>query len=176
MANCAINSCTRLDPIDKAGLEALIKAGKENPDVIKTLKCRTVAEGKFRHANYIRNLPAYIVDEPPTLLGEDTAPNPSEAVLAALGSCIAVGIHANAIAQNIVITKLEVELEGDLNITAVWGTGDLSQKPLGFTDVRVNVILESNADKAKQDALIAHALKYSPVANTLLRNVNLEVK
>ena len=160
MANCAINSCTRLDPIDKAGLEALIKAGKENPDVIKTLKCRTVAEGKFRHSNYIR----------------DTAPNPSEAVLAALGSCIAVGIHANAIAQNIVITKLEVELEGDLNITAVWGTGDLSEKPLGFTDVRVNVVLESNADKAKQDALIAHALKYSPVANTLLRNVNLEVK
>ncbi|WP_258064219.1 OsmC family protein [Campylobacter hyointestinalis] len=110
------------------------------------------------------------------MLGEDTAPNPSEAVLAALGSCIAVGIHANAIAQNVVITKLELELEGDLNITAVWGTGDLSQKPLGFTDVRVKVDLQSNADKATNDALIAHALKYSPVANTLLRNVNLEVK
>ena len=176
MEKVVATSCTRLDPIDKAGLEQLIKDGKANPEVIKTLKCKTVAEGKFRHANYIRNLPAYIVDEPPTLLGDDTAPNPSEAVLAALGSCIAVGIHANAIAQNIVITKLEVELEGDLNITAVWGTGDLSEKPLGFTDVRVNVILESNADKAKQDALIAHALKYSPVANTLLRNVNLEVK
>ena len=135
-----------------------------------------MAEGKFRHANYIRNLPAYIVDEPPTLLGDDTAPNPSEAVLAALGSCIAVGIHANAIAQNIVITKLEVELEGDLNITAVWGTGDLSDKPLGFTDVRVNVILESNADEERKNALIAHALKYSPVANTLLRQVNLEAK
>ncbi|CZE49170.1 OsmC family protein [Campylobacter geochelonis] len=176
MAQCAVTSCTRLDPIDKAGLEALIKNGIENPDVIKTLKCKTVAEGKFRHANYIRNLPAYIVDEPPTLLGEDTAPNPSEAVLAALGSCIAVGIHANAIAQNIIIKKLEVELEGDLNITAVWGTGDLSEKPLGFTDVRVNVVIDTDKDKATNDALIAHALKYSPVANTLLRNVNLEVK
>lgn len=171
------NSCTRLDPIDKKGLEALIKAGKENPDVIKTLKCKTVAEGKFRHANYIRNLPAYIVDEPPTLLGDDTAPNPSEAVLAALGSCLAVGIHANAIAQNIVITKLELELEGDLNITAVWGTGDLAKdKPLGFTDIRVKVLLESNAPKATQDELIAHATKYSPVANTILRVVNLEVQ
>ncbi|TLD80974.1 OsmC family peroxiredoxin [Helicobacter sp. MIT 05-5293] len=169
-------SCTRLDPIDKAGLEGLIKAGKENPNVIKTLKCKTVAEGKFRHANYIRDLPAYIVDEPPTLLGEDTAPNPSEALLAALGSCLAVGIHANAIAQNIVITKLELELEGDLNITAVWGTGDLSKdKPLGFTDVRVKVILESNADEKTQQELIAHATKYSPVANTILRAVNLGV-
>lgn len=173
----APTSCTILSPIDKAGLESLIKAGKENPNVIKTLTCKTVAEGRFRHANYIRNLPAYIVDEPPTLLGDDTAPNPSEAVLAALGSCIAVGIHANAIAQNITITKLELELEGDLNITAVWGTGDLSKdKPLGFTDVRVKVILESSADEATQKELIAHATKYSPVANTILRAVNLEVK
>eukprot|EP01035_Chromulina_nebulosa_P009328 gene9328-12593_t len=80
-----------LAPIDKGGLEQLIANGKANPNVIKTLKCKTVAEGKFRHANYIRNLPPYIVDEPPALLGDDTAPNPSEASLAALGSCIAVG-------------------------------------------------------------------------------------
>ena len=65
-----------LAPIDKNGLEQLIANGKANPKVIKTLKCKTVAEGKFRHANYIRNLAPYIVDEPPGLLGDDTAPNP----------------------------------------------------------------------------------------------------
>ena len=58
-----------LAPIDKGGLEQLIANGKANPKVIKTLKCKTVAEGKFRHANYIRNLAPYIVDEPPGLLG-----------------------------------------------------------------------------------------------------------
>src|SRR5216110_2318338 len=63
-----------LAPIDKNGLEQLIANGKANPKVIKTLKCKTVAEGKFRHANYIRNLAPYIVDEPPGLLGDDTAP------------------------------------------------------------------------------------------------------
>lgn len=171
-----LNSCTRLDPIDKAGLEALKKSGIENPDVIKTLKCRTVAAGKFRHENYIRDLAPYIVDEPPVLLGDDTAPNPSEAVLAALGSCIAVGIHANAIDRDIIVTKLEVELEGDLNITAVWGTGDLSEnKPLGFTDIRIKVDLQTNQEKSVNDEIIAHALKYSPVYNTLLRNVNFKV-
>ncbi|PAF46912.1 peroxiredoxin [Helicobacter sp. 12S02634-8] len=170
-------SCVRLDPIDKQKLEELALSGKQNPKVIKTLKCKTIAEGRFRHANYIRNLEPYIVDEPPTLLGDDTAPNPSEALLAALGSCIAVGIHANAIAQNIVISKLELELEGDLNITAVWGVGDLdTSKPLGFTDIRVKVLLESNASEEVQKALIAHAKKWSPVANTLMRNVCLEVE
>src|ERR1700693_2802925 len=95
-----------LAPIDKNGLEQLIANGKANPKVIKTLKCKTVAEGKFRHANYIRNLPPYIVDEPPGLLGDDTAPNPSEASLAALGSCLAVGVQANAVARGITVFRL----------------------------------------------------------------------
>src|SRR2546430_11107039 len=100
-----------LAPIDKNGLEQLIVNSKANPQVIKTLKCRTVAEGKFRHANYIRNLAPYIVDEPPGLLGDDTAPNPSEASLAALGSCLAVGLHVNAVHPGCVLIKLELQLK-----------------------------------------------------------------
>ena len=164
-----------LAPIDKAGLEALIASGKANPKAIKTLKCRTVAEGRFRHLNFIRNLAPYIVDEPPGLLGDDTAPNPSEASLAALGSCLAVGLHANAVHRGWKVLKLELELEGDLNITAVWGTGDTSEKPVGFTDVRVHVDMECDAPKADVDALIAHVTKWSPVANTFTRPVKLDV-
>src|SRR5258707_7666199 len=164
-----------LAPIDKDGLEQLIANGKANPKVIKTLKCKTVAEGKFRHANYIRNLAPYIVDEPPGLLGDDTAPNPSEASLAALGSCLAVGIHANAVARGITIFRLEIELEGDLNITGVWGTGDLSEKPVGFTDVRAKVTLDADRPRAELDALIAHAKVWSPVANSFTRPVKLDV-
>src|SRR5258708_26033157 len=85
-----------LAPIDKNGLEQLIANGKANPKVIKTLKCKTVPEAKFRHANYIRNLPPYIVDEPPFLLGDDTAPTPSESSLAALSSCPSAGLHPTA--------------------------------------------------------------------------------
>jgi hypothetical protein len=40
----ALTGC--LAPIDKTGLETLIENGKANPEVIKTLKCKTVAEGK----------------------------------------------------------------------------------------------------------------------------------
>jgi uncharacterized OsmC-like protein len=164
-----------LQPIDKAGLDGLIAKGRENPQAIKTLKCRTIAEGRFRHLNMIRNLPPYIVDEPPALLGDDTAPNPSEASLAALGSCLAVGIHANAVARGITVQKLELELEADINITAVWGTGDTSPKPVGFDAVRVKVNLEANAPQAELDELIAHATKWSPVANTFTKPVALNV-
>jgi uncharacterized OsmC-like protein len=170
----ALTGC--LAPIDRQGLEQLIANGKANPKVIKTLKCKTVAEGRFRHANYIRNLAPYIVDEPPGLLGDDTAPNPSEASLAALGSCLAVGLHANAVHRGWTVNKLELELEGDLNITAVWGTGDISEKPVGFTDVRVKVDMEcEGVPKSEIEALVAHVKKWSPVANTFTRPVNLEI-
>jgi hypothetical protein len=74
------------------------------------------------------------------------------------------------------VKKLELELEGDLNITAVWGTGDISEKPVGFTDVRVRVTLDCDAPKPEVDALIAHVTKWSPVANTFIRPVSLEVQ
>src|SRR5580700_1585466 len=167
-AKTALTGC--LAPIDKSGLDQLITKGKADPTAIKTLKCKTVAEGRFRHLNFIRNLPAYVVDEPPGLLGDDTAPNPSEASLAALGSCLAVGIHANAVARGM------IELEGDLNITGVWGTGDLSEKPVGFTDVRAKVHFEADRPREELEALIAHAKTWSPVANTFTRPVSLEVK
>ncbi|RTL86153.1 MAG: OsmC family peroxiredoxin [Hyphomicrobiales bacterium] len=168
-----LTSC--LAPISKDGLDALIAAGKANPAAIKTVRCRTVAEGRFRHLNFIRNLPPHIVDEPPGLLGDDTAPNPSEALLAALGSCLAVGIHANAVAQGIAVRSLALDLEADINITSVWGTGDTSPKPVGFEGIRVRVTLDADAPKETLDALIAHAQKWSPVANTIAKPVALTV-
>src|SRR6202167_4311722 len=146
-----------LAPIDRNGVEQLIVNGKANPKVIKTLRCKTVAEGRFRHLNFVRTLPPYIVDEPPGLLGDDTAPNPSEASLAALGSCLAVGLHANAVHRGWIVNKLELQLEGDLNIAAVWAPGDVSEKPVGFTDVRVKVDMEADRPREELEALVAHA-------------------
>src|SRR3954471_3022763 len=111
---------TQLARIDADRLHALAEKGKSDPTQVRTIKCRSVTEARFRQLNFIRDLPAHVIDEPPQLLGDDTAPNPSEAVLAALGSCIAVGIHANAVTQGIELASIELELEGDINITSVW--------------------------------------------------------
>jgi uncharacterized OsmC-like protein len=166
-----------LRPIDADGLKALGEKGKANPTSVVTLKAKTVCEGQFRMQTYVRNLQPMLIDEPPHLLGEDNAPNPSEAVLATLGACLAVGVHANATARGVKLTRLELQLEGDINVTAVWGTGDLDEnKPLGFTDVRVKIDAEGDAPKAVIDDIIAHSNVWSPVANTLRRPVNLTVE
>lgn len=144
---------------------------------MRTVKCDTVAEGrKFRHLNHIRNLAPHIVDEPPQLLGDDTAPNPTEALLAALGTCVAVGLQANAVARGWKIKGIAVDLEGDINITSVWGTGDLSPKPVGLSAVRIKVALDvDGATPAEVDELIAHAAHWSPVFNTIKNPVAIEI-
>jgi thiosulfate/3-mercaptopyruvate sulfurtransferase len=163
-------------PIDNTGLAALAAKGKADPKAVRTLKCRTVLEKRFRHLNFIRSLPAHVIDEPPQLLGDDTAPNPTEALLAALGSCISVGIHANAVARGIELYRVELELEGDINITSVWGVGDLGRdKVLGLTAVRIAVHLDGNVSREELARLVEHADAWSPVANTVRNPVPVRV-
>ena len=164
-------------PIARSGFDALIAEGKTDTGATRTLRCRTVADGRFKQINYIRHLSSHTAtkEEPEGLLAEDTAPNASEALLAALGSCLAVGIHANAIARHIPIKRLELELEADINTTSVWGTGDLKPKPIGFEAVRVTVQLEADAPRRTLNALIKHATLWSPVSNTLHNPVHLDI-
>jgi uncharacterized OsmC-like protein len=163
--------------IEKTGIDALAARGKADPSALRTLRCRTVAEGRFHQLNFIRDLPPQRVmeEEPQGLLAEASAPNASEALLGALGSCLAVGIHANAVAQGLPIRSLQLELEGDINTTAVWGAGDLSPKAIGFEAVRVLVRLDADATRPVLSALVRHAMLWSPVANTLHNPVHLDV-
>lgn len=146
-------------------------------NIIRTLRCRTVAQGRFHQLNYIRDLPAQPVmeHEPEGLLSETAAPNALEALLAALGSCLAVGIHANAVVRNIPIHRLELELSAEIDMSAGWRVGRGDPKPIGFEAIHVTVHLEADAPRDALNALIKHATLWSPVANTLHNPVHLVV-
>ena len=166
-----------LAPIDKNGLEELIAAGKADPKVIKTLKCKTVAEGRFRHLNFIRSLPPYIVDEPPGLLGDDTAPNPSEASLAALGSCLAVGLHANAVHRGWTVRKLELAARRrPQHHRRVGHRRHVARSRSASPTCASRSTWNATASRRKQSTRSSRTCsKWSPVANTFTRPVNLEV-
>ena len=166
------------ETIDRDALRALSEKGRADPSVVKTVRARTVAEGRrFRHLNYVRNLDAHVVDEPPALLGDDTAPNPTEALLAALGTCVAVGLQANAVARGWTVRGIEIESEGDINITSVWGTGDVGEKAVGLTAVRLKARLDiEGASPAELDELVAHAARWSPVLNTVRNPVSVGIE
>ncbi|KZS83244.1 peroxiredoxin [Mycobacterium persicum] len=157
--------------IDAEGLDRLSCNAKTDPSTgKKTLKAKTVCESGFRNMTYVRDLAPMLVGEPPALLGDDSAPNPSETTLAALGSCISVGLLANATHRGVTLTKIEVEMEGDIDISAVWGVGDTpAGKVLGFTSVRCRVTLAGDADDATLQEIHDNAIAWSPVVNTFRR-------
>jgi uncharacterized OsmC-like protein len=142
---------------------------------VRKLRCRTVASGRLGHRTYIRELPPLGAEADTSSLNDEAAPSPCEALLAALGSCLSIGIHANAVARAIPLRHLEIDIEGDIGVAGLWGTGDLTPKPLGFETITVRVRIEADVSNEILDALVEHTAMWSPVANTLHNPVHLDV-
>jgi uncharacterized OsmC-like protein len=158
---------TWVKPIDASGLAAFAEKGRNNPDSRGTVKSRTVYDGQFRSLTYVGTHTPVVVDEPPHLLGQDTAPAPSEILLSALGGCLCVGIHAVATHKGVRISKMEVFLEGDIGNPSAWGAGGAKKAPLqmGFQAVRAKVILEADAPREVLAEIVREADYASPMAN-----------
>lgn len=164
-----------LAPIDAEALQALADKNVADPSKgHKKIRTHTEADGQFRNYTQVRDLEPVLVSEPPQLLGDDSAPNPTEVAQAALASCISVGIQAIATHRGVTLTKIEIDIESDIDVSAVWGVGDLKEdKRTGVSDVRVTVHLEGDADRETLDKIHRDAIKWSPVVNTYTRPANL---
>ena len=150
---------TYLRPIDRDGLLAFAEKGRNNPASRGTNKVHTVVEGQYRTLSYVGNHAPVVVDEPPHLFGQDTAPAPGEIVLSALGGCLAVGITAVATWKQVPLSKLELFLEGDIGNPAAWGAGGAEMLPpqMGFQSIRVKVVIEGDAPREVLDEIVQHA-------------------
>ena len=125
--------------------------------------------------NYVRDLAPLTIEErfgPPT---NYSAATPSETMLAALGSCLSARIHANAASGNIAVHSLELELEVDVMTGSMWDPPGHAPRSVGFEAIRVLVHMRADGSTEALHALIAHAVLWSPVANTIHDPVHLEV-
>ncbi len=111
-------------------------------------------------------------DEPSGLGGSDTAPNPVEQLLAALGNCLAVGYAANASAAGITIKDLKIAVAGDVDLRSFLG---LSPGHAGFSAIRVAVDLDTDADPDAVAELHRRVAASSPVGHTLQAAVPVEI-
>jgi len=75
-------------------------------------------------------------------------------------------LHANQLHPRLDGPQAGTELEAT-SISPVWGTGDVSEKPAGFTMSASSGDGMRRVPQREIDALIAHVTKWSPVANTL---------
>jgi uncharacterized OsmC-like protein len=98
-------------------------------------------------------------DEPLELLGENTAPNPQELLMAALNACLSVGYAVNASVMGIAIHSLEIETDGELDLRGFLGL-DENVNP-GYDEVRFVVRIHTDAPTEKVEELHRIATKTS---------------
>lgn len=172
---------THLNGVDVEQLIATVNAIQQNPDLARFQfrahnewigggHSRTSIQGFYGagQEDESRDRPFILEgDEPPVLLGGNSAPNAVEAVLHALASCLAVGFIYNAAARGIQVESLSFDLEGDLDLRAFLGLTD--QVRPGYERIRLTYQVKSDAPREKIEELCDYVQKTSPVVD-ILRN------
>ena len=96
----------------------------------------------------------------PAPLGADEASSPVELVLGALGTCQEVVLQVHARLLGVAVSSIRVQVEGDLDPRGFFGAAEV---PIGFSEVRYTVHLESDADPERLDELVSRAERLCPV-------------
>jgi uncharacterized OsmC-like protein len=155
-----------------AGLAEHIQA---QPEAAATVLAADVTwTGAFRSEARIRDFDAVPSDEPTALGGTDSAPNPVEQVLAALGNCLAVGYAANASAAGITIDDLRIRLEGQIDLRTFLGLAPDANA--GYEAITVDVSIASDATDEQLAGLHEKVVGTSPVGHTLSRAVPVRIE
>jgi uncharacterized OsmC-like protein len=174
-----------INGVDLQRLTATIDAIERQPDLAQfEFRSRTRWDGGARSTTTIdafygagseqqrtrtHTLPG---DEPGVLLGEDSAPNAVEMVLAALSSCLAVGYAYNAAARGIEIEDLTFQVEGDLDLRSFVG---LEGGRPGYEGIRVRYQVKSPASREQLVELCDYVQQTSPVLDIVSNRVPVTV-
>lgn len=86
-------------------------------------------------------------------------------LLEALVACAGVTLNAVATALGIAIRSGEVRAEGDLDFRGTLGVA--RDAPVGFREIRLKFVLDTDADRAQLDKLLQLTERYCVVYQTL---------
>ncbi len=154
----------------KASVENLIEAVTKNPKLANSVfRASTYSEqSNFTVRSDIRGFTVPI-DEPRELGGNDTAPNPVELILAALGGCQEIVYRAFAAVLGIEIESIEVHAKGYLDLHGFLGLD--ASVPAGFSNISFTTRIVSPSSEEAINKLISLVEKHCPVQDTLARPI-----
>ncbi|MBO8172110.1 MAG: OsmC family protein [Bacillaceae bacterium] len=144
----------------------------------RTLKMRkwnarvTWKDGVHNELN-IREFPTIQVDEPDTLGGTDTAPNPVEYLIGAAASCFAITFEVMASQQGVTLKHVEADIEADLNAAVFLG---IEEGYGGVINPVIKLKVESSASEDQVREIAEAALAKSPVLASLKEEVKLVIE
>lgn len=97
--------------------------------------------------------------------GSDDLPCSGDIFLASLAACQELTIRLVAAALSLPIHKLDVRVEGDWDVRGTLGV--LRESPIGFTDLRMKIDLETDGAPERVERLLKSAEHFCVVGATL---------
>jgi len=137
-----------------------------------TLKSNIKLEGAGFNAEATSRGFKVQMDEPENFGGENTAMNPLELLLGALGGCLTISCKAFSKEAEVELKNVTVEIEGDFDPAGFMGKDPNVRK--GFQDIRCKVNIESDSPKENVEKLLKIVKERCPVSDTL-KGVNIDI-
>lgn len=154
----------------KAALMQSIAGIQANAAAAKVVfRADTRLEEDVRCSARVREFAPIIVDEPPELGGSDTAANPVELLLVALGACQEIMYSAYASVMGVQLDSVKVSLRGYLDLRGLFGLAE--GIPPGYQKILFETELASSADHATLMELVRTVESHCPVMDTLVRAI-----
>jgi len=157
-----MNDNKKLNGIDTEALKQAMADVSQDPAkgsvkfrVVTTWKgqtrSETEVEGYQLGGQEIKRSFKFIVDEPVELLGENTAANPQEILMAAMNSCVLNTYVIAAAMKGVRLEKVAIETTGELDLRGFLGL-DKTIKP-GYEELKYTVRIKGDAPKEKFDEI-----------------------
>ena len=112
-------------------------------------------------------------DEPPVLLGKDSAANPVEHLLHALASCLTTSMVYHAAARGVHIEEVESSLEGDLDLHGFLALDKNVRN--GYQGIQVKFKIKADIPDEKLQEISQLGPGHSPVFDSLTNGVPISV-
>jgi len=113
-------------------------------------------------------------DQPVFLAGKNTAPNAVEHYLNSLVSCITTTIVPHASVQGILINKLDVSAEGEMDARGFFGVSDEVNR--GYNKINVDIRARTSTDEETLRKLISYSPVYEMVSKAIPVKVNITIE
>lgn len=173
---------TIMNGVNVDHLSATVDAIKATPAIAKfnfriqnewqgaSRNCSVVSEFYGAGRDHIRPRPfALNADEPPVLLGTDSAANPVEHLLHALASCLTTSMVYHAAARGIEIEEVESTLEGNIDLQGFLDLDPSVRK--GYQGIRVSFKIKADVPDERLHELAELGSGHSPVFDSLTKGV-----
>jgi uncharacterized OsmC-like protein len=155
----------------KSALQKTIAAIKSNPaNASLVFAANTELQTDVLCAATVRDFLPMAVDEPPELGGSDTAMNPAELLLVALGTCQEIVYAAYAAVLGVELDEVKVSLKGHLDARGMFGLD--GSVPPGYQRIAYETTIRTSADEATVRKLVQVVEGHCPLLDTIKRPID----